>query len=71
MKMTNQQSGKSRILGGEKVGRKATSMSDDWMGEYAYQIVVKKEYLSSELVNIYDNSKPALLSPWDPMGALA
>ena len=57
---------------GEKVGKKGYfTMSDDWMSEYAYQIVVKKEYLSSELVNIYDNSKPALLSPWDPMGALA
>jgi bleomycin hydrolase len=57
---------------GEKVGKKGYfTMSDDWMSEYAYQIVVKKEYLSSELVNIYDNSKPTLLSPWDPMGALA
>ena len=57
---------------GEKVGKKGYfTMSDDWMNEYAYQIVVKKEYLSSELVNIYDNSKPTLLSPWDPMGASA
>ncbi len=57
---------------GEKVGKKGYfTMSDDWMSEYAYQIVVKKEYLSSELVNIYDNSKPTLLSPWDRMGALA
>lgn len=57
---------------GEKVGKKGYfTMSDDWMSEFAYQIVVKKEYLSSELVNIYDNSKPTLLSPWDPMGALA
>ncbi|UUE17663.1 C1 family peptidase [Leuconostoc mesenteroides] len=57
---------------GEKVGKKGYfTMSDDWMSEYAYQIVVKKEYLSSEQVNIYDNSKPTLLSPWDPMGALA
>ncbi|MFL2052776.1 C1 family peptidase [Leuconostoc mesenteroides] len=57
---------------GEKVGKKGYfTMSDDWMSEYAYQIVVKKEYLSSELVNIYDDSKPTLLSPWDPMGALA
>ena len=57
---------------GEKVGKNGYfTMSDDWMNEYAYQIVVKKEYLSSELVNIYDNSKPTLLSPWDPMGALA
>jgi bleomycin hydrolase len=41
---------------GEKVGKKGYfTMSDDWMSEYAYQIVVKKEYLSSELVNIYDN----------------
>ncbi|QEA58804.1 C1 family peptidase [Leuconostoc koreense] len=57
---------------GEKVGKKGYfTMSDDWMSEYAYQIVIKKEYLSSELVNIYDHSKPILLAPWDPMGALA
>ncbi|MGO0155250.1 C1 family peptidase [Leuconostoc mesenteroides] len=57
---------------GEKVGKKGYfTMSDDWMSEYAYQIVVKKAYLSSELVNIYDHSKPILLAPWDPMGALA
>ncbi|MEX0381302.1 C1 family peptidase [Leuconostoc sp. MS02] len=57
---------------GEKAGKNGYfTMSDDWMSEYAYQVVVKKEYLGSELVAIYDNTTPTLLAPWDPMGALA
>ncbi|CAM3097624.1 C1 family peptidase [Leuconostoc rapi] len=57
---------------GEKAGKKGYfTMSDDWMSEYAYQIVVNKSYLSDELIDIYDNATPKLLAPWDPMGALA
>lgn len=57
---------------GEKAGKKGYfTMSDDWMSEYAYQIVVNKSYLSDELVDIYNNTTPKLLAPWDPMGALA
>ena len=57
---------------GEKAGKKGYfTMSDEWMSEYAYQIVVNKSYLSDELVDIYDNATPKLLAPWDPMGALA
>jgi len=57
---------------GEEAGKNGYfTMSDEWMSEYAYQVVVKKEYLGPELVNIYDNATPKLLAPWDPMGALA
>lgn len=57
---------------GEKVGKKGYfTMSDEWMSEYAYQIVVEKKYLDSKLVDIYENTTPTLLAPWDPMGALA
>lgn len=57
---------------GEKAGKNGYfTMSDEWMSAYAYQVVVKKEYLGSELVAIYDNTTPTLLAPWDPMGALA
>lgn len=57
---------------GEKVGKKGYfTMSDEWMSEYAYQIVVEKKYLDSKLVDIYENATPKLLAPWDPMGALA
>lgn len=57
---------------GEKAGKDGYfTMSDEWMSEFAYQIVVNKSYLSDELVDIYDNNQPKLLAPWDPMGALA
>lgn len=57
---------------GEKVGQKGYFiMSDDWMSEYAYQVVVNKSFLSDELRNIYDTAEPTQLAPWDPMGALA
>ena len=57
---------------GEKAGKKGYfTMSDEWMSEYAYQVVVKKEFLGADLVDIYDNATPKLLAPWDPMGAFA
>lgn len=56
---------------GEKAGKKGYyTMSDDWMNEYCYQIVVKKEFLPDELKQAYDEAS-TLLKPWDPMGALA
>lgn len=45
-------------------------MSDKWMDEFTYQIVVNKKYLSDELKAAFEQ-KPAVLKPWDPMGALA
>lgn len=56
---------------GEKVGDKGFFvMSDAWMDEYTYQIVVRKELLSKELKEVW-NQEPTVLAPWDPMGALA
>lgn len=56
---------------GEKVGDKGFFvMSDEWMDQYTYQIVIKKELLSSELQAIW-KTEPTILAPWDPMGALA
>ncbi|WP_430606627.1 aminopeptidase C [Enterococcus sp. AZ170] len=56
---------------GEKVGDKGFFvMSDAWMDEYTYQIVVRKELLSKELQNVW-KQEPTVLAPWDPMGALA
>jgi bleomycin hydrolase len=34
-------------------------------------VVIKKEYLTEELRNIFENETPKELAPWDPMGALA
>ncbi|MBO1307725.1 C1 family peptidase [Enterococcus sp. 669A] len=56
---------------GEKVGEKGFFvMSDAWMDEYTYQIVVRKEYLTKEQLEAFE-AEPVVLAPWDPMGALA
>ncbi|KIS03789.1 C1 family peptidase [Paucilactobacillus wasatchensis] len=56
---------------GPKVGTKGYFvMSDTWMDEFCYQIVVKKQFLSPEL-KAAQEQEPVLLKPWDPMGALA
>ncbi|HJH33124.1 MAG TPA: C1 family peptidase [Ligilactobacillus aviarius] len=56
---------------GDKVGEKGFFvMSDDWMEEFCYQIVVNKKYLPKDLQEIL-KEEPTVLTPWDPMGALA
>lgn len=56
---------------GEKVGDKGFFvMSDAWMDEYTYQIVIRKELLPIELQQTWEEA-PTVLAPWDPMGALA
>jgi len=40
------------------------------MDEYTYQIVVRKEFLTSDELAAYE-AEPIVLAPWDPMGALA
>lgn len=57
---------------GDKVGNKGYFvMSDRWMDEYTYQVVIRKEHLSEELQKILAEDKVKTLAPWDPMGALA
>lgn len=56
---------------GDKVGEKGFFvMSDDWMEEFCYQIVVNKKYLPKDIQEIL-KEEPTVLAPWDPMGALA
>ncbi|MCU7701067.1 C1 family peptidase [Enterococcus gallinarum] len=56
---------------GEKVGTNGFFvMSDEWMDEYTYQIVVLKEFLTAEQLAAFE-AEPQVLAPWDPMGALA
>jgi bleomycin hydrolase len=56
---------------GEKVGTNGFFvMSDEWMDEYTYQIVVRKEFLTAEQLAAFE-AEPTVLAPWDPMGALA
>ncbi|MGT2929304.1 aminopeptidase C [Streptococcus dentasini] len=56
---------------GDKVGKDGYFVaSDDWMDEYTYQIVVRKDFLTQEELAAYEVD-PIILAPWDPMGALA
>lgn len=56
---------------GKKVGTDGFFvMSNNWMNEYCYQIVVNKKFLSAELQEVL-KEEPKVLAPWDPMGALA
>lgn len=56
---------------GEEAGQKGYFvMSDKWFDAYTYQAVVRKKYLSGELLAAL-SEEPAELEPWDPMGSLA
>jgi bleomycin hydrolase len=45
-------------------------MMDEWFDEYVFEITVRKEYLSPELLSVLC-TEPVVLPPWDPMGGLA
>ncbi|WP_313630345.1 aminopeptidase C [Enterococcus devriesei] len=71
--MINEQAKKWKVENswGEKVGDKGFFvMSDEWMDEYTYQIVVRKEFLTPEQLSAFE-AEPTVLAPWDPVGALA
>lgn len=56
---------------GEDVGEKGFYVMDDkWFGEYAFQILLERKYLSDEQQAAFD-TEPIVLKPWDPMGSLA
>ncbi len=46
------------------------SMSDEWMDQFTYQIMVDKKYIDPKYIEAY-NGEITVLKPWDPMGALA
>ena len=56
---------------GLDVGEKGFYVMDDkWFGEYAFQILLEKKYLSDEQKAAFD-TEPIVLKPWNPMGSLA
>ncbi|RRG18310.1 aminopeptidase [Weissella viridescens] len=56
---------------GDKVGTNGFFvMSDAWMDEFTYQIVVRKDLLTDDQKAALE-TEPIKLAPWDPMGALA
>ncbi|MBQ8951349.1 MAG: C1 family peptidase [Eubacterium sp.] len=56
---------------GDDVGNKGFYVMDDkWFGEFAFQILLERKYLSDEQRTAFD-TEPIVLKPWDPMGSLA
>ncbi len=47
------------------------SMTDEWMDEYVYEIVINKKYLPSNLKKKYNQNIDVVLPLWDPFGVLA
>ena len=41
-------------------------MTDKWLDEYLFRLVVDKKYVDAKTLNIL-NSKPTLLPAWDPL----
>ncbi|WP_435029244.1 aminopeptidase C [Levyella massiliensis] len=46
------------------------SMSDAWMNEFTYQIMVDRKYVDKKWLKAYDGEVTEL-KPWDPIGSLA
>ena len=56
---------------GEQVGEQGYFvMSDAWFDEYMYEVLVDKRFVPQEYLAALEKD-PVVLSPWDPMGALA
>jgi bleomycin hydrolase len=45
-------------------------MTSAWFDEYNYEVVIHKDYVTKEELEVYQK-EPVVLPPWDPMGALA
>jgi bleomycin hydrolase len=45
-------------------------MMDEWFDEYLYEVIVRKAYLSPELLKVLD-TKPVVLDFWDPLCSIA
>lgn len=57
---------------GENAGEKGFFvMSDAWMDQFCYQVVVDPRYVTKEIRAILEKGDPKVLPLWDPMGALA
>jgi bleomycin hydrolase len=55
---------------GAKIGDEGYMyMMDEWFDEYVFEITVRRDYLSPELLAVL-RTEPIVLPPWDPMGTL-
>ena len=56
---------------GEDSGDKGyLCMTDEWFDEFTYQVVIRKDELEDDILEIM-KGETKVLPPWDPMGALA
>ena len=56
---------------GDSNGKKGYYLaSDTWFDKFVYQAVINKKYFNPSQLKALD-TKPIILKPWDPMGALA
>ncbi|KAJ1789420.1 bleomycin hydrolase, partial [Coemansia sp. RSA 2399] len=56
---------------GDSYGNKGyLTMTDRWFDEFVYQIVLEKDDLPREVLDVLEQDA-VVLPPWDPMGALA
>lgn len=46
------------------------SMSDAWMDEFTYQVMVDRKFVDQKWIEAYDGPLTSL-APWDPIGSLA
>ncbi len=54
---------------GAKSGHKGfLIMTDDWFDEYMFRLVIHKDFINAETLDILD-TEPIFLPPWDPMFA--
>jgi len=57
---------------GEEPGNKGYFvMTDKWFEEFVYQVVIPKQLVDKDLVEVFEKGEKVVLPPWDPMGALA
>jgi bleomycin hydrolase len=57
---------------GETAGEKGYFvMTDAWMDEFVYQVVVDPGFVGKEVKDVLRGGKAKVLPLWDPMGALA
>ena len=47
------------------------SMSDEWMSEFVYQVIINMKYLDTEEKKNWSKDIIKRHPPWDPMGSLA
>lgn len=55
--------------GADKGNKGYLTMTDEWFADYMFRLVVNKNYLDSETLNILEK-EAVLLPPWDPVFAL-